>query len=106
MDVYDLYGVTADDLSKAQKHVERALSIVMEERESSYLGDYSLFTGPGDEEISLIERADPIDGELHHPDFPDYTIFLQVDESLRADVIKAKLAEDPSRFTFLRRKTV
>jgi hypothetical protein len=93
-EVYDLYGSKSLDLEELSSAVEKALGMVLQRHESSYLGgDYFVAGDPRDEEI-VVQKNDIGDEgteELAEPQFDEYPILLRVNASTRGDEIRERL---------------
>jgi len=101
MTVFDLYTINTDDLKKASVLVERALSISLENRHSTYQGgNYFLFGNESGEHFVLKQNTDPIDNEPVEQSFPEARILLYVNDTQRQAEIQDALVQNG--FTLLR----
>ncbi len=91
MMVYDLYGAAVTEVDWARTVAEQALGFRFEARDSSYVGQYYLMKGDGDERAKLMANLNPCEGELREPEFPDAQVLLYVIAARRPDEWKATL---------------
>lgn len=92
---YDLYGVNAETLEAARTLITRAIPLCFQLHDSSYVGDYYLASGEGEETFKLRENVDPIDGEPAEMDYPGYRFLLYVDDSHRSDTLRQTMFFQP-----------
>ncbi len=97
MKTFDLYSVDAEDLDHARSIVEPVLETRFVEHESGFhCGRYFRHGLPGAEHFVLQRNYDDFAGEWTESDFRDSTFLLYVNETARAEELKAsflKLAE-------------
>lgn len=106
MAIFDLYGFALTTIEEARARTEDILGLRFVEHESSYWGGVYFMHGKmGQENFKLVRNLDLIDKELLEPDFPDHSILLYVNASVRSDELKVQLETVPN-VSFLRRNVV
>lgn len=87
---FDLYGSNSPDIAAVSRAVGATLSMTMVARSSSYIGDYFLGEGDGDENIKVQENLDTEDLPTE-PDFAEYPVIVHVNSTQRSDEIRPQL---------------
>lgn len=80
-----LYGVKAGTPAEVASALERVLGHALQERDSSFYGDYWLAEF-GETELRVVSRSDPA-GELFEESFPDYQVLILLDTDDRIEGI-------------------
>jgi hypothetical protein len=99
---YDVYGFRTLNLEEAVKFVENALSIGLEERDSSYWGVYYRAGEGGARNFMVYENKV---GQWHTPQYRGYRVILLVNNLHNMDEIQRKLTEGRSEPALLRSRT-
>lgn len=95
MATYDLYGYKGVAILEARSKIEENLNFSFEERESLYQGGVYYKFGSKESECFVLKvNIDPFDGEPVEQSFPDYSILLYVDMTLRSEEIRSLLSTD------------
>jgi hypothetical protein len=106
--IYDVYGLAEPTLGREPARLAEILGVAWEERDSDYRGRYFQApesSGGGRLLLQANDLRDETGDYLQLPDFPDYRYLLFVDESMRPDDVKSRLA-GLSHWRFLRRREV
>jgi hypothetical protein len=105
--VSDLYGTSLLSMVELREKVERVLGVKFDPHDSAYMGgDYFRAGELGGGEEFVIQRNNfefAGEAETAEPDYPDYSVMLQVSWTDRGDEIRNRLS-DIRGLLFLRRQ--
>ncbi len=91
---FDLYGLLNMSIDDAAAMLEKALSITLIARDSSYLGEYySTQTVKGEEKFTLEKNFNKMEDDWTEPEFEQYPIILYVSNTRRAQEIENALKQ-------------
>jgi hypothetical protein len=101
MNIFDAYGLKADDLEQARAWIEPVIGR-MELHESSYTGEYYLLDISSDENYKL--QPNFCDGDFTEEDYQYCGMLLYVNQSPRGNEIrKSLLSRLDGKIEFIRR---
>lgn len=103
MATYDLYGVHAESIQLARALVEKALSLSLEERDSSYhRGPYFAYGKMGGENFELKMNLDPFEDVPAEEQFSDFRFLLYVNNTTRSNGLTSALSDGSRSIILLR----
>ncbi|WP_141098339.1 hypothetical protein [Rhodoblastus acidophilus] len=108
MSTVELYGVETHSILEAKKLIESLLSVVLEERFSSFYrgGTYLYYEGMREESLKIVINLDPYDDEPLEEAYPYVNIIMYVKSSNRFSDLPRILTNAPSGvIKLLRRET-
>jgi len=89
------FGIRFEDLEKARKRIEEILQVDLEGWEGHARGGpYYAVKIEGGTELELYQNWNSIDGEWNEPDNEEFSLFIRIDQPVRADSIEGKLVDD------------
>ena len=103
---YDLYGIDVESIEQARAVIEKALSIVLVERDSSYhRGPYFSIGEIGSENFEVKANIDPFEDVPVEEQFAQHRFLLYVNNTSRSAALSASLLSGGSQVSLLRRET-
>lgn len=105
---FEIYGVEAHSILEAKKLIERLLSVVLEERFSSFYrgGAYLYYEGMREESLKIVINLDPYDDEPLEDAYPCANIIMYIKNSNSFSDLPRILTNAPSGvIKLLRRET-
>jgi hypothetical protein len=103
MSTYDLYGVDTESIQLARALVEKALSLSLEERDSSYhRGPYFAYGNMGSENFELKINLDPFEDVPAEEQFSDFRFLLYVNNTTRSNTLATTLSDASRSIVLLR----
>ncbi|MFC5473536.1 hypothetical protein [Paraherbaspirillum soli] len=100
----DLYGYLLPTLEEAKSILEKTLNVEFEARDSFYHGEYYRYGKSDTEHFLLKKNMDPLDGEPAEMEFPDYSILLYVNCTMRSKELNELFSSTPRSFSLLMQK--
>jgi hypothetical protein len=103
---YDLYGCRNGDIDSLAKQVMRILDVVLEPRNSSFLGDYYRFRNGNGESFVLQENYNPEMDDWMELEFTEFSILFYVNDSQRSETIAQHIEKQGLCLELIRSKTI